>query len=61
MSSLGIDTPEERQQARAAYQKVESFLPMVAPPASVIFPTPEDRKRDKEQTDVQMGALFTGA
>ena len=60
---FGLETGEQRQQARAAYQQIETlpFVPMFIPPAEDIFPTEEERRLEEEQTSEQMSALFTGA
>ena len=60
---FGLETGEERQKARAAYQQIESlpFAPMFIPPAESVFPTEQEREEEREQTGAQMEALFTGA
>mgnify|MGYP003146657055 CR=1 FL=1 len=62
MSGLfGIDTPEEKQKARAKYERIEAFLPMVAPPSYVLFPTEKEKEEQEEAASEQMSALFPGA
>jgi hypothetical protein len=60
---FGLETGEERQKARAAYQTLETLpiVPMFIPPAEDIFPTEQEREEEREQTGAQMEALFTGA
>ena len=60
---FGLESGEERQAARAAYQTLETLpsVPMFIPPAESVFPTEQEREEEREQTGAQMEALFTGA